>query len=319
MQVPGEWKPAPLPGGAKSVYPIARTPLYPSGALSKKGPLPDTTTGDDDKKDDDKKGDDKTGDDKTGAGAGKKLAFYKGRAGALGGIDTSGKNIMFQVTGDPTKISVNPSGRAAYETWGDMPIDLWQGGTLFQTKAYRPLTGSDWTDANNQWALRRTSEMQAADISQFNIKFADWAGGVSSNKIYGGTPTLDFLGTPQNVKMRDPDNPAGPMLNVAYTLPTNVTTPGSSYLDPAALGTTTAQPWGQLAGMKTEGFPTTYGGKWVLPGIYGQERDTGMTTSNLLGYGLPQFLADEYFNTGADFEWGRDYGVNPSEGGGGLS
>jgi hypothetical protein len=102
---------------------------------------------------------------------------------------------------------------------------------------------------------------------------------------------------------------------------------GSEYLDPTKLGTTLEQPWGQPSGFRTTGFDraTDLGGKWVMPGIYGYGEDRGdqsgtrYSTENLLGYGLPQFLADEYFNTGADFEWGKDYGVNPSEGGGGLS
>jgi len=84
------------------------------------------------------------------------------------------------------------------------------------------------------------------------------------------------------------------MINVPYTL---ATAGGSKYLDPAALGTTTAQPWGQLAGMKTQGFDAATGGKWIMPGIYGQERNTGVITDNLLGYGLPQFASDAFFQS----------------------
>jgi len=272
MQVPGGWKTATLPEGSQSVYPIARTPLFPSGAISPRGAVAPYVKP---VVDDDKTGDDKTGDDKTGEdvlGIGKKLAQYAGRAAVKGGISTSGTNLMYRVSGEPEEISVNPSGRPAYRTWGNLPIDVWSGGDVYKTTAYRPQTGTDWTDANNLWSVERTGDAGNFTTPDFNIKFADWAGGVSSNKIYGGTPTLDFLGNPQNVKMRDPDNPAGPMLNVPYAL-------------------------GQLAGMKTPGFDraTALGGKWIMPGIYGQERDTGMTTENLLGYGLPQWASDEFF------------------------
>jgi len=311
MQVPGGWKTATLPEGAQSVYPIARTPLFPSGLLSPEGAVAPYVKPAVDKTGDDKTGDDKTGDDKTGAGAGKKLAFYKGRAGALGGITTSGSNIMFQVTGEPTEKYIG-DGKT---TWGDMALDLWNAGNRYQTTAHRSMKTPNWTDADNQWYVNLTADMrEQGGMSQFNIKFADWAGGVSSNKIYGGTPSLNFLGKPQNLKMRDPDNPAGPMLDVPYAL---ASAGGSEYLDPAALGTTTAQPWGQPAGMRTAGFPTGYGGKWVMPGIYGQERDTGMTTSNLLGYGLPAFLEEQYYGTGADITpaggWGSVFpGLNPN-------
>jgi len=302
MQVPGGWKTATLPEGAQSVYPIARTPLFPSGALSPKGavapfvaPTTTTTTTDDDTTDDDTTTD-------SGAGAGTKLAAYMGRAGAFGGTSTGGKNLMFQVTGEPTKRDIG----GGKTSWGDMALDLFQGGRKFKTTAYRAMTGKDWTDADNQWILRRTGEMrEGADVQLPNIKFASWAGGTPTVGSYGRTPTLDFLGTPQNVDVKDPTS--GRSTRVAYTLPTNVTNQGSAYL--SGLGTTPERPWGQLAGMKTAGFPTTYGGKWVLPGIYGHEVEQGdirTPTTNLLGYGLPRFLTDAMMENaqGGEIDWG---------------
>ena len=81
-------------------------------------------------------------------------------------------------------------------------------------------------------------------MSQFNIKFADWAGGVptSTTPI---RPTLDFLGDPQNQWVTDPDSHR--RTKVPYTLPTSYgksySTGGSSFLDPTKLETTFNQPW----------------------------------------------------------------------------
>ena len=317
MQVPGGWTPVQLPGGAKSAYPIARTPLYPSGATSKAGPLPTyvkKTVVDDSSDDSSDDVSDDSSTTKTGAGSGKRLAFYKGRAGALGGIDTSGKNIMFQVTGDPTERYIG-DGKT---TWGDMALDIWNAGKRYQTTAHRSMKTPNWTDADNLWKVDLTADMrEQGGMSQFNIKFADWAGGVSSNKIYGGTPTLDFLGTPQNQMVTDPTS--GRQTRVAYTLPTSYgksySTGGSESLAPYLSGTTPAQNWAQLAGMKSAGFPTTYGGKWVLPGIYGhsvEQDDIRTPTTNLLGYGLPQFLTDAMLDeTGGDPS-GINWGSMPS-------
>jgi hypothetical protein len=167
------------------------------------------------------------------------------------------------------------------------------------------MKGKDWTDEDAYWKVDLTEEMrQQGGMSQFNIKFADWAGGVSSNKIYGGTPTLDFLGKPQNIEVQDPTSLRKTL--VPYTLPTSYgsawSTGGSEFLDPTALGTSQTQKWGQPAGMRTAGFPTGYGGKWIMPGIYGQDTgfDAADFTTNLLGYGLPTFLADVSDEKGVD-------------------
>ena len=315
MQVPGGWKTATLPEGSQSVYPIARTPLFPSGAISPRGavapyvaPTTTTTTTDDDTTDDDTTID-------SGAGAGKRLAAYTGRAGAFGGTSTGGNNLMFQVTGEPTEKYIG-DGKTS---WGNMPVDLWQDGTLFQTTAYRAMQGTDWTDADNAWILRRTAEMGSGGAdgdARLNlpgsVRFATWAGGTPTIGPYTGTPTLDFLGTPQNARMQDPTTKT--WSNIPYQL---ASAGGSEYLDPTALGTTTTQPWGQLAGMKTTGFDraTDLGGKWVMPGIYGWGEDRGdqnatrYRTENLLGYGLPQFLTDEMAEQaqgGEPISWGHD-------------
>ena len=305
MQVPGGWKTATLPEGSQSVYPIARTPLFPSGAISPKGAVapyvkPATTTKTKTKT--------KNGTTGTTAGAGKILANYMGRAGAFGGTSTGGKNLMFQVTGEPTKRDIG----GGKTSWGDMALDLFQGGRKFKTTAYRAMTGKDWTDADNQWILRRTGEMrEGADVQLPNIKFASWAGGTPTVGSYGRTPTLDFLGTPQNQMVEDPTS--GERTKVAYTLPTSYgksySTGGSETLAPYISGTTSTQPWAQLAGMKSAGFPTDYGGKWVLPGIYGHEVEQGdirTPTTNLLGYGLPRFLTDAMIENaqGGEIDWG---------------
>ena len=282
MQVPGGWTPVQLPGGAKSAYPIARTPLYPSGATSKAGPLPTyvkknvVDDGSDDSSDD---GSDDSSTTKTGAGSGKRLAFYKGRAGAFGGTDTGGGNLMFQVTGEPTERDIG----GGKTSWGNMGVDLWQDGTLFQTTAHRAMKGTDWTDADDQWILSQTAEMSEANVNKPNIKFATWSGGVSKLGDYTGTPTLKFLSTPQNQWVTD--KTSGQRTMVPYTASDNPAL--------AALGATSDQPWIQPAGMKSAGFPTTYGGKWILPAIWGTQSgpDAGFT-DNLLGYGMPEFLAD---------------------------
>ena len=169
----------------------------------------------------------------------------------------------------------------------------------------------DWTDADNAWILRRTAEMGSGGAegdARLNlpgsIRFATWAGGTPTIGKYTGTPTLDFLGDPQNQWVTDPTS--GQRTKVPYTLPSaygkSYSTGGSEYLDPTALGTTTAQPWGQLAGMRTTGFDraTDLGGKWVMPGIYGHSVERGdirTPTTNLLGYGLPQFASDEFWES----------------------
>jgi hypothetical protein len=175
-----------------------------------------------------------------------------------------------------------------------MALDLFQGGKVFKTTAYRAMQGKDWTDADNLWKLRMTGDLKDAGMTLPDIKFADWAGGVSKLGDYTGTPTLKFLSTPQNTRVQDPDSKR--WSNVAYTASDNPAL--------AALGATPERPWIQPAGMRTAGFPDAYGGKWVLPGIYGHTMETGndpsVPTTNLLGYGLPQFLAEQYYGTGAD-------------------
>jgi len=302
MQVPGGWKTATLPEGSQSVYPIARTPLFPSGAISPRGavapyvaPTTTTTTTDDDTTDDDTISDDVLG-------IGKKLAQYAGRAGMKGGISTSGKNIMYRVAGEPEEISINPRSGPTYRTWGNLPIDIWMAGDKYSTTAYRPQTGQDWTDANNIWSINRVGDAGEGTPS-FNIKFADWAAGVPTSKV-PTRPTLDFLGDPQNQWVTDPDSNV--RTRVPYTLPTSYgksySTGGSSYLNPTTLGTTATQNWGRPGAMATPSFEG-YGGKWVMPGIYGTQgghEGQGNFTENLLGYGLPRFLTNPYFNTGAD-------------------
>ena len=93
MQVPGGWKTATLPEGSQSYYPIARTPLFPSGLISPQGAVAPYVKPKD--KDDGGKKKKPADGDNGGAGAGKKLAFYEGRAGAFGGSQTGGKNLMF--------------------------------------------------------------------------------------------------------------------------------------------------------------------------------------------------------------------------------
>ena len=186
---------------------------------------------------------------------------------------------MFQVTGEPTERDIG----GGKTSWGNMGVDLWQDGTLFQTTAHRAMKGTDWTDADDQWILRQTAEMSEANVNKPNIKFATWSGGVSKLGDYTGTPTLKFLSTPQNQWVTD--KTSGQRTMVPYTASDNPAL--------AALGATSDQPWIQPAGMKSAGFPTTYGGKWILPAIWGTQSgpDAGFT-DNLLGYGMPEFLAD---------------------------
>ena len=299
MQVPGGWKTAELPEGSQSYYPIARTPLFPSGAISPRGavapyvkppvePVVPVVPSDP---------------DNPGAGAGKILSSYMGRTGAFGGTQTGGQNLMFRVTSDPTKRDIG-DGKTS---WGKMGVDLWQDGTLFQTTAYRAMQDKDWTDADNAWVLRRTAEMGSGPdeggLNLPNIKFATWSGGTPTIGPYVGTPSLKFLGDPQNRMVYDPTTNMGTV--VPYTLPTKYgsawSTGGSEFLDPTKLGTTLDQMWGQPSGMRTTGFDraTDLGGKWVMPGIYGYGEERGgdagdrYSTENLLGYGLPEFMLNE--------------------------
>jgi hypothetical protein len=143
-----------------------------------------------------------------------------------------------------------------------------------------------------------------------SIRFATWAGGKPTLGDYSRTPSLKFLDTPQNTRVQDPDSKT--WSNVAYTASDNPAL--------AAFGATPERPWIQPAGMKTAGFPTTYGGKWVLPAIYGYSReqeDIRTPTTNLLGYGLPQFLAEQYYGTGADITpkggWGKVFDLGQDD------
>jgi hypothetical protein len=309
MNVPGGWTPQTPParpasevidfpeGDARQpVYPIARTPLFPSGLLSPEGALPEGPVDPVDPVD-----------PVVGNPAvdtyGALLSKYAQRMGVTPG--TVG-NYMYRATGEPYKVSGVTGGTGpdrAYDSYR-LPLTVYgsQGGPQ-ETFATRLSSAEGWDPSMNMWTTRQVPNAQGITPS-FNINFADWAGTPGSyvgterearHPVFGG-----LLSNPQNVMTADPTS--GLKRQVPWQSGLLEDSLSPSWLasrQPSMLG---AAPYQE---------------HWGMPEFYGvSERGGGgadeaagdVYGTNVIGYGMPEWRSNWSVatdpNTGAEIPWG---------------
>jgi len=184
MNVPGGWTPQTPPGRPASpvldfpagearqpVYPIAQTPLYPSGLLSPAGALPEGPP-DDDGGDNGDNGD--NGDDPDTYGG--LLANYEHMMGLARG--TSNSDSFWRVTGDPYKVHGKFGGTGPDRAYGSYRIPLTVYGANYdpvETYATRRSSVEGWQPGMNLWSTP-VFNAGGGSINMGDISFADWAG-----------------------------------------------------------------------------------------------------------------------------------------------
>ena len=275
MNVPGGWTPQTPPGRPASevlgfsegearqpVYPIAQTPLYPSGLLSPEGELPEGPEVPVDPVDPVVDPNDPITPDSYGG----LLANYAQR---MGTSPTHG-GYMYRATGEPYKVSGYKTGSDTYDTYR-LPLEVYRRGEGDPYEAYATRISSPggWDPSMNQWVTRATS-----NLAPFNINFADWTG---TPGAYVGTerearhPVLGgLLADPQNTRVQDPTSNVWteniPWAHADYGGESWMTQPQAS-----AFGTGSLANWG---------FKPMYG--W-------DTTEQVSTTPNLLGFGGPEY------------------------------
>ena len=301
MNVPGGWTPQTPPGRPASevldfaegearqpVYPIARTPLYPSGLLSPAGALPEG----------DGNGDGNGNGDGDGDGNGTTIDTYGGLLSQYAnrmGISPAGSGkYMYNVTGEPYKVTGVKGGTGpdrSYDSYR-VPLTIYGGmGGPKEAFATRQSSAEGWDPSMNLW-VTRGYESGGEKVPGFNINFADWSG---TPGAYVGTerearrPVLGgLLADPQNVDVTHPTYGATqrvPWAAADYGGPSWLTTPQAS-----AFGTGSLANWG---------FNPIYA--WNAP-------QQEYFTEDVIGYGAPIYRSnwDEALDELPDL--GRDPG-----------
>jgi len=288
MNVPGGWTPQTPPGrpasevldfpagGARQpVYPIAQTPLYPSGLLSPAGALPEGPPPDEPPVQPPVQPPGGTIDT-----YGDLLAKYEHRMGVTPG--TVG-NYMYRVMGEPYKVTGVKGGTGPDRSYGSyrVPLMVYGGDDPYETIATRMSSAEGWDPTMNQWVTRGL-DAGGQKIPGFNINFADWAGtpgayvGTEREKrhpVFGG-----LLASPQNVMTEGPGDVAPRQVTWQSGLLDDSLSPSwLSRRQPSVFSTDTYRNWGfpEMRGISERG-----GG---AGDVYG---------SGVIGYGIPEFRTD---------------------------
>ena len=291
MNVPGGWTPQIPPGRPASpvldfpagearqpVYPIAQTPLYPSGLLSPAGALPEGPPDDPGDPDGPADPDDPTTPDTYGG----LLSEYTHRMGVTPG--TVG-DYMYRVTGEPQKVEGKFGGTGPDRSYGSyrVPLTVYgaQGGPQ-ETFATRYSSVEGWDPSMNIWRTRQVGDEGSGVIPGFNINFADWTG---TPGAYVGTeresrhPVFgNLLASPQNVMTEGPGDVAPRQVTWQSGLLDDSLSPSwLSRRQPSVFGTDAYANWGfpEMRGISERG-----GG---AGDVYG---------GGVIGYGIPEFRTD---------------------------
>ena len=290
MGVPGGWEAVNPPGKAKPVYPITRTPLFPTGKMSPGyepvappvGPPVDPPV--------DLPPVDPNNPDTYGG----LLSQYANRMG----ISPAGSgNYMYSVTGEPYKVTGVKGGTGpdrSYDSYR-VPLTIYGGmGGPKEAFATRQSSAEGWDPSMNLW-VTRGYESGGEKVPGFNINFADWSG---TPGAYVGTereatrPVLGgLLADPQNVDVTHPTYGATqrvPWAAADYGGPSWLTTPQAS-----AFGTGSLANWG---------FNPIYA--WNAP-------QQEYFTEDVIGYGAPIYRSNWGVptnpDTGVEIPWGPNH------------
>jgi hypothetical protein len=291
MNVPGGWTPQTPPGRPASevldfpkgearqpVYPIARTPLYPSGLLSPEGALPEAPVVPPVKP---PNGGPPGG---TVDSYGGLLADYKNMMGLARG--TSNSDSFWRVTGDPYKVTGKFGGTGPDKAYGSYRIPITAYGANYdptETYATRRSSVEGWQPGMNLWSTP-VFEAGGGQINMGDISFADWAG---TKGAYTSTPYTTetrgqgirhpvfggLLASPGDHRAQDPGS--------------GIWTENIPWLHGEAEGA--AYPW------LTSSQPSVFGtdlykdAGWGFQPIYGVESRGGdeVLSENILGFDLP--------------------------------
>ena len=212
-QLPGGWQPQ-TPEDGPPVYPITRTPLFPTGKMSAAWKPPAGKPPSDEGKPPSDEG--KPPSDGDLAKYGPLLANYAGMASAT-------PEGLWRITGEPEKITLNPITGGTKNTY-KLPVTFYGAGMNdpWKTHAIRSAGAGDWNPSFNQWQVQGSRD----HFTPGPLSLANWTGqpgAYSGAANFSNQPGLNFLASPTYSEIQ---NQTVPFLASAFGGPVNSSTQG---------------------------------------------------------------------------------------------